>query len=316
MSVKVPYPITTLRIPNPFFEGRNRVYIIHSDPVTVIDTGIATERAQKELRQAFQKHDISVADIGRVILTHKHIDHVGSAWWIQQESDAEIYIHEVEAKAISDVDPEGHRWRSVIRDRFTTWNVPKSARPSEETSSGISWNIQSARPTPITGGQTIDLGGVGLEVIHTPGHTKGSVCLKYGSKLFSGDHILPDISPNIGGGDLTHSGLLADFMTSLRVCREMAAEIDEVFPGHGDPFSTLDERSQELESHHEDRLDQVTAILNENGPQSVYSVAKKLFGEIRDMHVVLGCAEAQAHLDCLVDEGRATADANIYSLLR
>ena len=71
MSGDVPYPVTVLRIPNPFFEGRNRVYVIHSDPVTVIDTGIATERAQSELRQALTDHDVSVADIGRIVLTHK-----------------------------------------------------------------------------------------------------------------------------------------------------------------------------------------------------------------------------------------------------
>jgi len=313
MTSSVPYPVTTLRIPNPFLEGRNRVYVIHSDPVTIIDTGVATERAQDELRAALKEHDIAVADIGRVVLTHKHIDHIGSAWWIQQESNAEILIHEIEASSISDVDPEGHRWRSVIKDRFTTWAVPESSRPSADTASGIAWNIQSARPTPITGGQTIDLGAAELEVIHTPGHTKGSVCLRYGDKLFSGDHVLPGISPNIGGGDLNHSGLLAEFMTSLRVCQELASDIVEVLPGHGDPFTTLGERCQVLQDHHEERLDQVTDILDQNGPQSVYSVATRLFGEIKDMHVVLGCAEAQAHLECLVDAGRVTANANTYT---
>jgi len=314
MSGDVPYPVTVLRIPNPFFEGRNRVYVIHSDPVTVIDTGIATERAQSELRQALTDHDVSVADIGRIVLTHKHIDHIGSAWWIQQESSAEILVHKSEAVAISDVDPEGHRWHSVIRDRLPTWGVPDAARPSPDTATGISWAIESAHPTPVSGGDSIDLGGAVLEVIHTPGHTKGSICLKYGSKLFSGDHILPDISPNIGGGDLTHSGLLADFLTSLRLCREIASEIDEVFPGHGDPFSTLAERSRQLQCHHEERLDQVTDILNRKGPQTVYSIAQNLFGDLRDMHVVLGCAEAQAHLEFLVDKGLAVTNANTYAV--
>jgi glyoxylase-like metal-dependent hydrolase (beta-lactamase superfamily II) len=313
MTDNAPFPVTILRIPNPFFEGRNRVYVIHSDPITIIDTGVATERAQDELRTALRQHDIAVTDIGRIILTHKHIDHIGSAWWIQQESNAEILIHEDETSSISDVDPEGHRWRSILRDRFTTWGVPESARPSEDSASGISWNIQSAQPTPVSGGETIDLGGARLDVIHTPGHTKGSICLKYGNRLFSGDHVLPDISPNIGGGDLNHSGLLADFLSSLRICEELASEIDEVLPGHGDPFATLGKRCKVLHDHHEERLDQVTDILDQYGPQSIYSVATRMFGEIKDMHVVLGCAEAEAHLENLVDAGKITADANIYT---
>ncbi len=113
----------TLRIPNPFSEGRNRVYVIPSDPVTLIDTGTATDRAFDALVSQLDEHGLSIRDIGRVILTHKHIDHIGNAWRIQQESDAEILIHESEMKSIADVDPDSIRFKDLVADRLTQWNV-------------------------------------------------------------------------------------------------------------------------------------------------------------------------------------------------
>ena len=51
-------------------------------------------------------------------------------------------------------------------------------------------------------GQILRAGGRELEVIHTPGHTQGSISLRFGRYLFSGDHVLPTISPNIGAGEM------------------------------------------------------------------------------------------------------------------
>lgn len=315
MNSSAPFPVTTLQIPNPFPEGRNGVYVIHSDPLTVIDTGVATERAQQELRQALKAHGLDIRQIGRIVLTHKHIDHIGNAWWLQQESDADIIIHEVESGSIVEVDPKGERWRDLILQRFVTWNVPSEMMSAAKNASDFAWDIQPARPTAVTDGDCIDLGGGELEVIHTPGHTRGSVCLKLDRVLFSGDHILPTISPNIGGGDLRHDGLLTAFMNSTRRCLELASEIDWVYPGHGQPFQHLHKRCQELYDHHLKRLDQMTGILRQRGPLNVYSMATALFGRITNMHVVLGCAEAQAHLEYLVAEGRVACESDLYAAI-
>lgn len=314
MNDSAPFPITTLQIPNPFFEGRNGVYVIHSDPLTVIDTGVATEKSQRELRGQLQANGLAIQDIGRIVLTHKHIDHVGNAWWLQEESGADILIHELETSSISDVDPQGQRWRDLIMERFDFWNVPAEIKPDPSAAGAFAWDIRPATPTAITGGQTIDLNGTGLEVIHTPGHTRGSVCLKLGRVLFSGDHVLPDISPNIGGGDLKHQGLLTSFLSSMKLCQVLASEVDTVLPGHGQPFENLYERCQSLTDHHEKRLAQIMDILSQRGPLNAYSVAIEMFGPLADMHVVLGCAEAQAHLEYLIDEGRVTSGDGLYSV--
>ena len=74
-----------LSIPNPFFEGRNSVYVIKDDPVTLVDTGVATDKAYQHLVDGLRDVQLSVKDIERVVLTHKHIDHIGNAWRLQEE---------------------------------------------------------------------------------------------------------------------------------------------------------------------------------------------------------------------------------------
>lgn len=304
--------IITLKLPNPFSEGRNRVYIIPSDPLTMIDSGVATERGYQALQEGLAEHDIAMRDIGRVILTHKHIDHIGNAWRIQQASGAEILIHRSEMDAVSMVDPHGNQFRAVVSERLKRWQVPAQIHSAVELLTFPNWEIQAAQPTAVDAGQRIELSCGELEVHHFPGHTGGSIGIQLGRRLLIGDHVLPDISPNIGGGDMQYRGLLRQYIESLARTIELSSSIDEVLPGHGDPFVDLKLRCQTLVDHHQQRLESTVAILKRSGPQSVYEVAQNLFGQMREFHVVLGCAEAQAHLEYLVEDGRVAHAQNHY----
>jgi glyoxylase-like metal-dependent hydrolase (beta-lactamase superfamily II) len=307
-------PIHTLQVPNPFFEGRNRVYVILGDPVTLVDTGIATALAFEALALGLARLGLSPGSVGRVILTHKHIDHIGSAWRFQEASGAEILIHESELEAVAAVDPDGQHFRDLVAGRMREWSVPADIRERPAGSAGLKWEIASAAPRALVDGQRIAMGDEVLEVIHTPGHTVGSICLRYGRYLFSGDHVLPDISPNIGGGDMRHRGLLGRYLDSLERIAQVAGDAEQVLPGHGDPFTNLPERCRALTRHHHERLARVVAILQAKPDQTVYEIAGRLFGSLEDFHVVLGCAEAEAHLEYLVDRGRVVCDGQRYRL--
>ena len=286
------------------------MYVIIDEPITMIDTGVATDRAFDALVTGLRENCLALTDVKRIILTHKHIDHIGNAWRIQQYSDAEIMIHDCEVQSVTDVDPAGEQHAAVVARRLDEWKVPSGARPSPNASSLPRWEIQSAIATGLTDGQRIPLGTGDdtadgyIEVVHTPGHTAGSICLRYGSYLFTGDHVLPDVSPNVGGGDMRRRNLLRDYLSSLhRVRTEFSDDRIQVMPGHGGPMETLTDRCNELIRHHEQRLDETVHILREHGAQSVYEVAARLFGEMKSFHVVLGCAEACAHLELLVERG-------------
>jgi hydroxyacylglutathione hydrolase len=306
-----------LRIPNPFFEGRNEVYVITGDPLTIIDTGIATRIAYDRLIEKLAEVGLRVADIGRVVLTHKHIDHIGNAWRIQQASGAEIMIHQHEVTAVVDTDAEGQRFRDLLNSRLDRWRVAADARPHDGTSQRQGWEIEPAAAVGLNDGQRMELGGHSatgdsLEVIHTPGHTLGSICVRWGDRLFSGDHVLANTSPNIGGGDLRQSGLLKLFFRSLQRMIEIAPRIEMVYPGHGEPFPDLAGRCRALASHHQQRLDHLASLVQRHPDLSIYEIALRMFGPLKDHHVMLGCAEAESHLEYLVDQGRIRHEDHRY----
>src|SRR5262249_32622796 len=131
--------------------------------------------------------------------------------------------------------------------------------PDEEIESlkkFLSHGRRFAEQTPaerLRDGQVLKISGQDLEVIHTPGHTQGSICLRYGRHLFSGDHVLPTISPNIGAAEQRRRGMMQRFIDSLdRIAKYQTDDI-VVLPGHGGPFSNLAERASELKAHHAER---------------------------------------------------------------
>ena len=307
-----PFAVHTLTLPNPYFEGHNQVYVIESDPLTLIDTGVADQATFDALQGAFTTNGLRLEHVGRILLTHKHIDHIGNAWAVHRRSAAEISIHHSEVPSVTDVDPDGTRYRAFVRQRLEGWNVPASVIAESETTQAPRWRIESAPATGLEDNQIIDVGGTPLRVIHTPGHTRGSICLAYGDLLFTGDHILQHITPNIGGGDLRHRGLLSEYLRSLARIRGLAPDVARVMPGHGEPFGDLDGRCQKLLAHHQRRLDRVRTALGKSGPLALLDIARSLYGSLSGYHVVLGCAEVEAHLDYLIESGEVRQDGDRY----
>jgi glyoxylase-like metal-dependent hydrolase (beta-lactamase superfamily II) len=307
--------VVAVIVPNPFFEGGSVAYLIQSEPLTLIDTGLATDRAFDALTMGLEAEGAAIGDVKQIVLTHKHIDHIGNAWRIQQQSGAPIFIHEQDIRAISDADLDGKRFNQLALRRLKDWQTPAKVKERLAESPMPKWKIRSADATPLRDGDRLVLADGELEILHTPGHTMGSICVKYGRYLFSGDHILPDISPNIGAGDMSKSGLLSHFFDSIERVRQLADQQLTVLPGHGDPFTNLTERCDELRLHHKERLEKITNILTVEESKSTYEVAQHLFGDLKNFHVVLGCAEAGSHLEYLQSEGLIRCHNGKYRLV-
>ncbi|MEU5262905.1 MBL fold metallo-hydrolase [Amycolatopsis sp. NPDC021455] len=152
-----------------------------------------------------------------------------------------------------------------------------------------------------------------LEVLPTPGHTRGHVVYRDAGRglLFSGDHVLPHITPSIGF-ELGEPGLpLGDYLDSLDL---MTAFPDtRLLPAHGPVAASTHTRVEELLDHHDKRLAETEDALGA-GARSGYAVAERLswtrravpFGDLNDFNRMLAVNETVAHLDVLVARGRAT----------
>jgi glyoxylase-like metal-dependent hydrolase (beta-lactamase superfamily II) len=151
-----------------------------------------------------------------------------------------------------------------------------------------------------------------LRVVPTPGHTRGHVVYldERRGLLFSGDHVLPHITPSIGF-ELGEPGLpLGDYLDSLEL---MTAFPDaRLLPAHGPVAASTHARVGELLAHHDKRLAETEDALGA-GARDGHAVAGRLpwtsrsvaFGDLNDFNRMLAVNETVAHLDVLVARGRA-----------
>ncbi|NOZ59600.1 MAG: MBL fold metallo-hydrolase [Euryarchaeota archaeon] len=176
-------------------EYDSNVYVVIAERVAVIDTGLSASRLEQKLRGV-----IAPERVDYVINTHAHIDHCGGNPLF---SRAEVLVHELDAGAMSDGSFYG------TSSLFSSTGRMRCHRVLRE-------------------GDSIDLGGAELEVLHTPGHTPGSICLYIASEgaLFSGDTLFAGGS--FGRADL--GGNMEHLKRSLR--RLAALEIEALYPGH------------------------------------------------------------------------------------
>ena len=157
-------------------------------------------------------------------------------------------------------------------------------------------------------GDMLKLAGREWFVQHTTGHTADHICLHdpETGAFMSGDHVLPSITPHIGG-----VSYLPDPLKSFFYSLDRVGEIQNVklaLPAHGHPFTNLKERAQSIKAHHHERLEEIDKIARELGRADVNSFMKRLFRERSwgDMAE----SETYAHLEHLRMAGKAAAHRN------
>ena len=308
-------PIECISTPNPYFEQDVNAYVIRGDPLTLVDTGISTEEAWASLLQGLAGISLRVEDIQQIILTHKHPDHFGLARRIQRTSGARVLIHEADRDYILRFEEEYDQWVSSTADRLRRWGAPEEvieeARPDLQATDQMAESVDAE---PLREGQQLPVNGTNLNVLPTPGHTRGSICLRYGNALLTGDHVLPRYTPNIGGSERGGHGILQQFLDSLERVRSVSGEGLEVLPGHGPPISDLAARVDFMVEHHRRRSRTILKILADEHSQTTWDVASRLFGELQGIHVLLGLGEVDAHFEYLEAQGRIRSWDGRYSL--
>ncbi|MEU6641726.1 MBL fold metallo-hydrolase [Saccharomonospora sp. NPDC046836] len=188
--------------------------------LTLVDT--CTPGSADELAAAFAELGFRRADLRRVVLTHCHADHAGSAADVRGWGDVEVMAHRMDAPVV-----RGER--AQAEPVFTEHEMPLYQQ--------VAAGLPDAPPCPVdtelSDGGPIDFGG-GAQVIHTPGHTDGSIAIRLPAHgvLFTGDLIAN--SPN--------GLLLGPFNTDRALARESFARLtqvpaDVVCFGHGDPLT-------------------------------------------------------------------------------
>ena len=175
-----------------------------SEDAVVVDPGFEAERVH-DLLEAAGKRPVAV------LATHGHYDHVGAAADVCGD-DIPCYLHEDDALAFTD----SAAWGSGMPIPIA---APKELRTFSD-------------------GQTLELAGFSLEVLHTPGHTPGSSCFQTTDLIFTGDLLFRG---TIGRYDFPNSSA-SEMFASLRRFLTLPDALP-VYPGHGDTTTVALERA-------------------------------------------------------------------------
>jgi glyoxylase-like metal-dependent hydrolase (beta-lactamase superfamily II) len=299
------------------FEGDNNVYLHNGEETVLIDTGVSTAENRRQLHEALDVHNLTLADIDVVLLTHWHQDHAGMAGEIQRKSGATVYAHKKDADLIQ---PQSLSVYRDYMDTLATWGIPADTR--EELVSFIEAHDhhtgKSVDVKTFEHGASFSLGSLELEAIHSPGHTAGLTSFTFTNDghrgIVTGDALLPVYTPNVGGADIRVEGPLEQYVNTLQ--RFIYGGFDVGYPGHRSPITDVAERGREILSHHEERAWNVLSVLDRIGPADAWTVSGELFGDVEGIHVLHGPGEAFAHLDHLRREDFLECVNGEYRLIK
>ena len=155
---------------------------------------------------------IGGCEVEAILLTHAHFDHIGGVDEIRKLTGCPVYLHDLEADWLTDAKKNGSaRWSDVTD-------------PIES----------AAAEYALAEGMKLELLGVRFQVLHTPGHSPGSVSFLWDKHLFSGD-VLFKLS--VGRTDLTGGSERTLYDSIQRKLFKLDDEM-RVYPGHG-PRTTL-----------------------------------------------------------------------------
>jgi glyoxylase-like metal-dependent hydrolase (beta-lactamase superfamily II) len=170
-----------------------------------------------------------------------------------------------------DVDIE--RIVDEIRDWLAQAGVERpDAADLEAARIGVKRYVDVVRPDLLVDdGGLLKLDGWMLRAIATPGHSPGHLCfaIEGTSILLTGDHVLPRITPNVSFHPQSGPNPLGAYLASLERLRGLP--VDVALPCHGRDIVNLETRIDELLTHHEERLDEVRALLAD-GAETVWDV--------------------------------------------
>jgi len=199
--------------------GANAYLLVDDGDLTLVDTGFFG-RADRILEQV-EELGYSPSDISRIIITHHHADHVGSLAELKRVTQAEVIAYPADAPYIDgrlpQPGPARPQWLSKLMTRFSwLWSTEPVA---------VDMLVNDGDELPILGG---------IKILHTPGHTPGSICLYLQSKdvLIAGD-----LLANRFGLRLPSRGFTVDTVQETQSIKRVAGlDFDIICFGHGSPI--------------------------------------------------------------------------------
>jgi glyoxylase-like metal-dependent hydrolase (beta-lactamase superfamily II) len=302
--------IHRLAIPTPFAVGRVNVYLIEDEPLTLVDAGPNSGTSLDELQRGIAGLGHSLEDIGLVILSHQHIDHLGLVSLVASRSGADVAALDVSVPFVENYSAEAQADDDFAYDMMLRHGIPQDVATALRSVSRAfqAWGARAEVTRVLRDQGEIPLRDRTLYVHHRPGHSPTDTVFHDRERgiLIAADHLLRHISsnplitrPRDGSGERPQS--LVTYLESLRATREM--ELDLVLPGHGEPITDHRALIDERFSMHERRAAKLQRLIAER-PRSAHELAQALWGNIAVTQAYLTLSEVLGHVDVLLNAGK------------
>ena len=289
-------------------------YVIEGEHLTLVDTGC--NGTVQQLEEGLEVLGYPLSAVERIVITHGHLDHDGNCFDVVKRSGAELWAHEVYSELLG-----VNRWEMEMEWRQQTKGFPEAE--DEEFIQRIQDHHRLSAQLKVSNVVRDGLVADGLTFHYTPGHSPDEICIQFEKFLFSGDHILPQITPHPSvsmsyqkfrqilpeayRSKNEYYGLRA-FFKSLKKVENLGDDIT-VLPAHRavhrGKFNPIGlERVGEILEHHRDRCYRLLELVKDN-PKDMASVTRKLFGDQRldEVNFYLAYTEVMSHFEFLQDCG-------------
>jgi len=269
--IEIPLPGSPLKALNAF--------VLKSlDRFLIVDTGWNREECFSAMLSGLDELNVDL-NKSDIVVTHLHADHFGLVGELVRK-ETRVYLGEMDASIAHHIWEKAEErlqdlWRAYLSHGFPEPELQKAMDNHPGFRYGLSSPIDFST---VMDGDVIRFGDEALTCIATPGHSPGHMCLYDPRKkiLFSGDHILFDITPNITRWPEMEDSLHR-YLSSLR--KVYGLDVSLVLPGHRSIMKDHRKRIDELIAHHETRLDEAIRAL-EHGEKSAWEVAPHLAWDV------------------------------------
>lgn len=310
-----------LPLPNDGLRAVNVYAVEDSDGVVLIDAGWDVPEARPRLAEGLATIGASLGDIRQFLVTHAHRDHYSQAVALRRELGTTVRLGRGEQASLqvlaspdwAPLEPQLRLLRACgaaqVADDLLAMRRRRPPSPP------ISWDT----PDHWLAEGPLALASRQLQVVETPGHTRGHVVFedRADGLLFAGDHVLPRITPSIGFEPALSPDPLGAFLGSLAKVRQLPDA--RLLPAHGPVAPSVHARIDELVDHHGRRLDEVERVVVDASAATPFEVADRLrwtrrersMDELDPFNRMLAVAETWAHLVLLAAQGRLVASGTL-----
>ncbi len=281
--------------------------VLQGGAPTLIDTGSNMDRSQEDLIDAIHAvrdhydEPLEVEDIGRIIITHGHIDHHGGLNHIRGLTGAQVGIHALDKRVI-----QNYQERVVVSTKNLRIFLQRAGVPAEQIAAlmeiyGFAKRMFKAERVDFLLEEDTDIDG--MSFIHTPGHCPGQVCIRLGDVLLTADHVLSRITPHQAPESITPYTGLGHYLTAL----DKIAHVEGVtlaLGGHEDPIYDFYDRIDAIHADHQRKLDRLTDLLGAaDSSQTIQDITQQMYPDQSGYNILLAVEEVGAHIEYLYEHG-------------